>query len=318
MKNIRVVFMGTPEFAVPALRGLAAAFNVVLVVTQPDRPRGRGLLSAPTPVKKAAEELGLNVIQPVKLKDGALTANLAALEPDFIVTSAYGRILPPEILAVPVITALNIHASLLPRYRGAAPIHRTVINGDSESGITIMYMDEGMDTGDILVQRSVPIGRDMTSGELHDILAILGADMIVPAITSIVSGSAGRFKQDDALATNALPLAPGEEEIDWCASAVSVHNLVRGMNPWPGAYTLFNGKRMKIWSGRPEEAGCHHPGTVLEACGSGILVAAGSGAYRITRLQPPGKRVMSAAEYLCGNLLVNADTPGRGEYDGSP
>ncbi len=318
MKKARVVFMGTPDFAVPALQALSAAFDVVLVVTQPDRPRGRGQLASPTQIKKEADLLGLPVNQPTKLKDGALAAQMAGLRPDFLVTAAYGRLLPPAILDVPLVAALNIHASLLPRYRGAAPIHRAVINGEAESGITIMYMDEGMDTGDIILQQSVSIGPDTTAGELHDILAALGADLIVEAISDILDGKAMRSRQEETLATMAMPLKPGEEEIDWCAGAASVHNLVRGMNPWPGAYTLIKGKRIKIYKGSVEKADKHYCcGTVLATDAEGILVATGTDAYRIKLLQPAGKRVMSAAEYLQGNIILTGDKLGRMNSDGS-
>lgn len=318
MKDIRIVFMGTPDFAVPALCKLAEAFSVMLVVTQPDRRRGRGQTPSPTPVKKIAEELMLPVSQPTRLRDGVLAAHLSGLAPDLVITAAYGRLLPAEILAVPKIASLNIHASLLPRYRGAAPIHRAVINGDSVSGVTIMYMDTGMDTGDILLQQSVPIGPDSTTGELHDILAALGSDMIVQAVRDVMSGKAARVKQDDTMASTALPLRPGEEEIDWSVDAAGIHNLVRGMNPWPGAYTLFNEKRLKIWGGRAEDASPAPCGRILEAGDEGILVAAGKGAYRIGKLQPPGKRVMSASEYLCGNILQPGETLGRRDCDGGP
>ncbi len=318
MKKARVVFMGTPDFAVPALQALSAAFDVVLVVTQPDRPRGRGQLASPTQIKKVADLLGLPVSQPTKLKDGALAAQMAGLKPDFLVTAAYGRLLPSAILDVPLVASLNIHASLLPRYRGAAPIHRAVINGDAESGITIMYMDTGMDTGDILVQQSVSIGPDTTSGELHDILSALGADLIIKAMQDILDGKAKRTRQEEALATMALPLKPGEEEIDWCAPATAVHNLVRGMNPWPGAYTLFKGKRIKIFKGSVEKTNKHYCcGTVLAADARGILIATGTDAYHIKLLQPSGKRVMSAAEYLRGNILLAGDKLGRVISDGS-
>ena len=295
MKGTRIVFMGTPEFAVDALQALATAFTVVAVVTQPDRPSGRGKKTAQPAVKKAALELGIQVVQPLKIKDQSFLAWLTELAPDFLITAAYGRILPLAVLETPKFFALNIHASLLPRYRGAAPIHRAVINGDSESGITIMHMDTGMDTGDIIFREAVPIGFHDTTGHLHDKLATVGAEMIVKAIPAILNGTAPRLQQDERLATLAPPLCREEECIDWNASAITVHNLVRGMNPWPGAYTLFKGERLKVWAGTPEEKADGSSGTV-QSTDDDIVVSTGEGSYRITSVQPPGKKIMPARD----------------------
>ncbi|MBS4032149.1 MAG: methionyl-tRNA formyltransferase [Clostridiales bacterium] len=300
MKDTRIVFMGTPDFAVDALHAVAAAFTVVAVVTQPDRPSGRGKKTTQPAVKNAALELGIHVVQPVKMKDDSFLAWLKELAPDFIVTAAYGRILPPSVLAAPKVAALNIHASLLPRYRGAAPIHRAVINGDTESGITIMHMDAGMDTGDIIFREAVSIGFFDTTGNLHDELASLGAEMIVKAVPAVLSGTAPRLQQDESLATLAPPLRREEELINWNVSANIVHNQVRGMNPWPGAYTFFNGDRLKIWAGVPEDGGSGRSGMVQTA-DEDIVVSTGEGSYRITSVQPPGKKAMSAGEFLRGN-----------------
>lgn len=303
MKDTRIVFMGTPEFAVQALEAVAREFLVVAAVTQPDRPAGRGNKLTPPPVKTAAESLGIPVFQPKNIRDTGFAEWLGSLEPDFLVTAAYGRILPPAVLAVPVCGPLNIHASLLPRYRGAAPIHRAVLAGDTETGITIMYMDEGMDTGDMILQEAVAIGPDDTTGMVHDRLARLGAKLIVKAIEAIIRCRAPRVKQDEALATFAPPLTGKDEKIDWCSNSAVVHNQVRGMNPWPGAYTLLNGERIKIWAGRPEAADPAQCGAVLDAGGQGLLVACGTGAYRITQLQPPGKKSMPAVDFLRGSPL---------------
>jgi methionyl-tRNA formyltransferase len=302
MKETRIVFMGTPEFAVGALHAVAAAFTVVAVVTQPDRPCGRGKKTTQLAVKKAASELGLHVLQPAKIKDPEFLTMLRELAPDFIVTAAYGRILPPSVLAAPKVAALNIHASLLPRYRGAAPIHRAVINGDTESGITIMHMGAGMDTGDIIFREAVPIGFYDTTGNIHDTLASLGAEMIIKAVPAVLNGTAPRLRQDESLATSAPPLRREEERIDWKASAITVHNLVRGMNPWPVAYTLFKGERLKVWAGMPEDGGSGHSGTVLTV-DDDIVVSTGEGSYRITSVQPPGKKAMPAGDFLRGNDL---------------
>lgn len=316
----RIVFMGTPEFAVPAVSALNERYQVVLVVTQPDRPRGRGRKTVPSAVKAAAKAMGLPVVQPKILRGEEFADLLASCRPDFLVTAAYGRILPPTILQVRKIAAVNIHASLLPRYRGAAPIHRAVINGETASGITIMHIEEGIDTGDIISQKSVIIASDTTAGELHDILSQLGADMIVEALPALLDGTAVRVKQDDTMTTWAPPLTAGEEEINWRISAQAIHNLVRGMNPRPVAYTYFQENRLKVWSGRPKdnEKYCSAAGTVLAAGAEGIQVAAGKGSYLILELQPAGKRVMTAAEYLSGNTLLPGEVLGRRCADGSP
>lgn len=303
MKQTRIVFMGTPEFAVASLRALHHAFTVAAVVTQPDRPCGRGKKLTPPPVKVTAEELGIPVAQPQKIRSSEFVEWLRKLEPDFLVTAAYGKILPPAVLAVPKYFALNIHASLLPRHRGAAPIHRAVLAGDRESGVTIMHMDEGMDTGDMILRETVEIGPHDTTGILHDKLSVLGAKMIVPAIEELIGGTAGRVRQNHEEATLAPPLTREDEEIDWCRKAVEVHNRVRGMNPWPGAYTWLNGERLKIWAGQPAEGWGRPCGAVLSADGHGILIAVADGAFRITRLQPPGKKAMGAADFLRGNAL---------------
>lgn len=304
MKDTRIVFMGTPEFAVATLRKLHDTYTVVAVVTQPDRPSGRGKKLMAPPVKVTALELGISVVQPLKIRDKEFVSWLHGLQPDFLVTAAYGRILPAQVLAVPKITALNVHASLLPRWRGAAPIHRAILAGDKESGITIMHMDEGMDTGDMILQASVPIADHDTTGRLHDQLAPVGAELIVKAIEQIRNGQANREPQDHSAATPAPPLLREEEQIDWCRSTEVVHNHVRGMNPWPGAYTFVNGQRLKIWSGTPTEGHGAQCGEVLAVNNDGIVVATVNGAYRITTLQPPGKKAMSAGDFLRGNEVV--------------
>jgi methionyl-tRNA formyltransferase len=303
MKDTRIVFFGTPEFSLQALQALHDAFTVTAVVTQPDRPCGRGRQMTAPPVKCLAESLGIPVMQPRKIRTPEFLEWLTGERPHFLVTAAYGRILPAAVLAAPAVAPLNIHASLLPRWRGAAPIHRAVMSGDSESGITIMYMDEGMDTGDIILQAGVPIGPESTSGELHDRLAACGATLVVQAVRAILDGTAPRLPQDERLATEAPPLQAAEEEIDWCSDPLVIHNRVRGLSPWPGAHTWLEGKRLKVREGEicgPSAAAC---GTVLSAGPEGITVAASGGAYRITRLQPQGKKVMDAADFLRGNPL---------------
>lgn len=303
MKEIRLVFLGTPDFAVPALLALHEAYRVVAVVTQPDRPGGRGQKTGLSPVKKEALQLGLPILQPEKIRDGRFLAELNGLAPDFLVTAAYGRILPAEILAVPGVAALNIHASLLPRYRGAAPIQRAIINGEKESGVTIMYMDSGMDTGDIALQERVDIAFTDTAGDLHDKLSLLGAKLIVTVLTAILTGRIALRAQEASLATYAPPLLPEEEKINWQAKASAIHNLVRGMSPRPGAYTLYRKERLKILTGTPGPGSAPVSGMILSVTGGKLLVAAGEGIYSVEKVQPQGGKAMTAAEYLRGKRL---------------
>jgi methionyl-tRNA formyltransferase len=311
MKETRIVFFGTPDFAVQTLHALHKAFTVTAVVTQPDRPCGRGKKPAQPPVKTVAEELGLMVVQPQKVRNTEFLAWLKAQKPDFLVTAAYGRILTAAVLNVPKIAPLNVHASLLPRWRGAAPIHRAVIAGDQESGITIMYMDEGMDTGDLIMQGRVPIGPKDTCGQLHNKLAQTGAQLIVDAIQGILAGSTLRVKQKETEAIAAPPLSSQEEEINWCNTTETIHNLVRGMAPWPGAYTYLGDKRLKVREGVPVKGQGQVCGQVIATGKEGILVATKDGAYRITQLQPPGKKSMDAAAFLLGNPLPNGTILGK-------
>lgn len=304
MKETRIVFFGTPEFALQTLDSLHKSFTVAAVVTQPDRPSGRGKKMLPSPVKLRAQALGIPLFQPTRIRTAEFAAWLQSMSPDFLVTAAYGKILPAQILAVPRISPLNVHASLLPRWRGAAPIHRAVLAGDCESGITIIQMDEGMDTGEIILQGSVPIGYDETTGDLHDKLTDLGAKLIVEAVTAILAGTAKKVVQDDSLATLAPPLTREEEILDWCAKTSVIHNQVRGMNPWPGVYTWFKGERLKIWAGRPVHSTGANCGQVLATGKEGIFVCTGDGVYCISLLQPPGKKIMDAAVFLRGNLLI--------------
>ncbi|HZK25807.1 MAG TPA: methionyl-tRNA formyltransferase [Oscillospiraceae bacterium] len=304
MAKTTLVFMGTPEFAVPSLQALAGSFHILAVVTQPDRRAGRGRKMQSPAVKKAALALEMPVVQPEDLRQADFAAWLAGLQPDYLVTCAYGKILPLALLALPRLGALNVHASLLPYYRGSAPIHRAIMNGDQESGITIMHMDQGMDTGDMILQQALPITAADTTGSLHHKLADLGAKLVVEAIIAINNGQAQRRIQDNQLATYAPPLTREDEQIDWCQSSQVIHNQVRGMNPWPGAYTELNDQRLKIWEGRPVAKHGNPCGAVLAVDQEGLLVATGDGAYLITKLQPPGKKTMLAADFLRGHHLA--------------
>ncbi|GAB6100684.1 methionyl-tRNA formyltransferase [Halanaerocella petrolearia] len=301
-----IVFMGTPDFAVPCLEGLCQSkvANVVGVVSQPDRKRGRGQKKKPTPVKKKALEHNIETFQPQKVTSEAGINKLKEWNPDLIVVVAYGQILGTEVLDLPPKGCVNVHASLLPEYRGAAPIHRTIINGDQETGITTMYMDEGMDTGDMILKERVEITEDYTVGALHDKLAQVGADLLIETLEQIEVGADSPTEQDDGQATYAPKIDKSEGEVDWSQDAQSIWNLIRGMNPWPGAYTYLDGKRLKLWASRvynQEDRDGIEPGTIIKADSDlGIVVQTGEGQLLLTQLQPASKQRMSAADYLLG------------------
>lgn len=307
---MRVVFMGTPHFAVPVLEAIVdAGYQVVGVVTRPDRPKGRGWKIHPSPVKEAAVGRGLAVFQPPRLSEPEFLAELDNLLPDVIVVAAYGQILPPAVLHLPKHGCINVHASLLPKYRGAAPIHRAIINGEKETGITTMFMDEGLDTGDILLQEALPITDEDTAGTLHDRLARLGAGMLVKTLDLLAAGMCPRRPQEHALATYAPPLAREDELIAWNAGARAVFNQVRGLNPRPGAATFWDGRVLKIWRAEVAQeesllAGTL-PGQVRAASpGEGLLVQANPGLVRVTELQLQGGRRLSAQDFLRGHPIA--------------
>ncbi len=310
MEKLRVVFMGTPEFAVPCLAALQAADNceVIGVYTQPDKPRGRGQKLMPSPVKVWAEEHRLPVHQPVKIKTEEATAELRGLKPDLVVVVAFGQILSQEILDIPPYGCINVHGSLLPRYRGAAPMQWCVINGETKTGITTMMMDAGLDTGDMLLREELPIGPDMTLEEVHDSLMEMGAQVLMKTIEELCAGTLKRVPQEGE--SNYAPMLTKETgHIDWQKSAQQIHNLVRGLNSWPGAYTSHEGQKFKIW--RTVLTGETAPvstaaGAILAAdSNQGLKVAAGDGrVLAITELQAPGKKKMQAQDYLRGNSLA--------------
>ena len=310
MEKLRVVFMGTPEFAVPCLAALQAADNceVIGVYTQPDKPRGRGQKLLPSPVKAWAEEHRLPVHQPVKIKTEEATAELRGLKPDLVVVVAFGQILSQEILDIPPYGCINVHGSLLPRYRGAAPMQWCVINGETKTGITTMMMDAGLDTGDMLLKEELPIGPDMTLEEVHDSLMEMGAQVLMKTIEELCAGTLKRVPQEGE--SNYAPMLTKETgHIDWQKSAQQIHNLVRGLNSWPGAYTSYEGQKFKIW--RTVLTGETAPvstaaGAILAAdSNQGLKVAAGDGrVLAITELQAPGKKKMQAQDYLRGNSLA--------------
>jgi methionyl-tRNA formyltransferase len=305
--SLRILFAGTPEFSVPPLRALLGSdHRVVGVYTQPDRPAGRGRQLAASPVKAVALEHGIPVHQPVNFKAAQDLEALEAIGADLMVVVAYGLLLPQRVLDAPRLGCVNIHASLLPRWRGAAPIQRAVLAGDDETGITIMQMEAGLDTGPMLLVRRLPIAPDETGGSLHDRLAVLGAEALTAALPGIESGTLHPRIQDDALATYAKKLQKAEASIDWTLPALAIERQVRAFNPWPVAETRLDGEALRIWRARAIEGEDGTPGAVVAASREGIDIATGAGRLRILELQPPGRRAMSARDFLNARDLSGA------------
>ena len=302
-ESIRTVFMGTPEFALPPLEGLiAAGVNLVGVYTQPDRPKGRGKKLAASPVKQLALEHDIPVFQPHKLRDPQAVEGLRALQPDLIIVVAYGQILPKVILEMPKHSCINVHASLLPKYRGAAPINKAIVDGETETGVTTMLMDVGLDTGDMLVKRSLKIGENETAGELHDRLAVLGREALDETLRLLCAGELVAEKQDDSLSCYAPMMKKEDGVINWQQPARVIHNQVRGLDPWPGTYTYLDGDVLKIAATTVrEDAG--EAGTILAADKNGVLVACGEGSLLIGELQLPGKKRLAVVNFLSGRPL---------------
>ncbi len=298
---MKVVFAGTPEFAAVALRALfAAGHEVVLVLTQPDRAAGRGMSLQPSPVKKLAQELGLPVFQPVSLREGVALEILRATKPDVLLVAAYGLILPQAVLDLPQFGCLNIHASLLPRWRGAAPIQRAILAGDRETGVCIMQMESGLDTGPVLARAVTKIADDDTAGTLHDRLAEMGAQLAVDVLARLPLVAEA---QDSNGVTYAAKIEKSEACLDWRLSASELDRRVRAFNPFPGAQTGWSGSVLKIWQARPVEGGDGAPGTILAFDKSGILVACGTGALRVLELQKAGGKRLTAERFLTGHAL---------------
>lgn len=297
---MNILFAGTPAFAAAALDALLlAGHQVSLVLTQPDRPAGRGLKAQASAVKQLALSHQLAVAQPVSLKDEAAVAQLAAVSADVMIVAAYGLILPEPVLQLPRLGCLNIHASLLPRWRGAAPIQRAILAGDAETGITIMQMDAGLDTGAMLIREAIPIADDDTALTLHDKLAALGAQLIVRALQELPAAVA----QDNSRATYAAKITKAEARIDWNRPATELARAIRAYNPVPGAHTLWHGQPLKLWRAEPVAAGAAAPGTVLQADAGGIIVATGNGALRLLELQRAGGKRLAAQPFLAGAAL---------------
>jgi len=307
---MRIVFAGTPEFALPPLEALVASLHsVVAVYTQPDRPAGRGRSLQQSPVKSRALSLNLPVIQVQSLRDAAAQAELAACQPDLVVVVAYGLILPQAVLDIPRLGCVNIHASLLPRWRGAAPIQRAILAGDQETGVTIMRMEAGLDTGPMLLQSSCAIEADDTAGRLHDRLAQLGSEALLRVLPAIENGSLIPQSQADSGVTYAHKIGKQEAVIDWRQPALEIARQVRAFNPWPMAASCLNGKMLRIWQARPLIAEPSHlpPGRIAAASAEGIDVTTGAGQLRILNLQWPGGRQLTAAQAVHGRALLGQD-----------
>jgi methionyl-tRNA formyltransferase len=310
MVTLRIVFFGTPEFAVPSLDALLLSHHqVVGVVTQPDRPRGRGHKKTDAPVKRRALRARIPILQPERLKDPGFLDALAALRPDLGVVAAYGKILTDAVLAAPRLGMINVHASLLPKYRGAAPVHRAIIAGEHETGVTIMRVVKELDAGPMLAKGTRPIGDDESSDAVERDLAKQGAALLAPVIDALAEHRSEETPQDAAAATYAHRLTKADGLIDWTASAEAIHNRVRGLHPWPHAYTFWRGHRyILLRSAVADEGGMTGvPGTVLAAAGDGLVVAAGSGALQILEIQAEGKRAMPVREFLAGHRLAPGD-----------
>jgi methionyl-tRNA formyltransferase len=306
---VRIVFFGTPEFAVPSLEGLiASAQTVVGVVTQPDRPRGRGQRVTDSPVKSVARRHGLPILQPTRLRDEETMAALSAWAPDLGVVAAYGKLIPGEMLQLPRHGMINVHASLLPKYRGAAPVHRAVINGDTATGVTIMRMVVALDAGAMMATVTRPIGPDETSDVVERDLARLGVEPLLQVIEQLASGTAREEVQDDSQSTYAARLTKEEGLIDWRLPAVAIHNRVRGLYPWPHAYTHIKGTRVIVLRTRvgpdPGSDPGTDPGTVVGISNDDIVVAAGQGTrLTVLELQPEGRRAMTVRDFLAGRPM---------------
>ena len=328
---MRIVFMGTPDFSVPALKALVeAGHQVIAVVTQPDKPKGRGKEVQMTPVKIQAMEYGIPVYQPAKVREASFVEVLKGLEADVYVVIAFGQILPKAVLELPKYGCINIHASLLPKYRGAAPIQWCVIDGERETGITTMMMDVGLDTGDMLEKAVIPIEEKETGGSLHDKLSMAGGDLILSTLKKLEEGTLVRTPQTDEGTCYARMLTKSLGDIDWNQDAVSIERLIRGLNPWPSAYTMWNGKTIKIWaadviagreaaeflseSGVPAETGTA-PGTVVCSDKRGLVVCTGGGLLSIRELQMEGKKRMDTPAFLRGYPIPAGDVFVKKESD---
>lgn len=315
---MRIVYMGTPEFAAVALDAIVKEHEVVAVITQPDKPQGRNRKLVPTPVKVKAQAYDIPVYQPVKIREEESVQMIRDYNPDVIVVAAYGQILPESILNIPKYGCINIHASLLPKYRGAAPIERAIIDGEVMTGVTTMYMEKGLDTGDMIEKAEVPITGEDTGATLHDKLAEAGAALILTTLAKLEAGTVTRTKQDDAQSCYAAMLTKELGRMDFTRPAVELERLIRGLNPWPCAYTTIDGKNVKLYKAevinldaqmrqmlqeKSEQTLTFTPGEIVEVTKKYFVIACGEGALRVRNLQPEGKKAMDTSAYLNGNPL---------------
>ena len=311
--HLKIVFMGTPDFSIPPLLALHDSdHEVILVITQPDRPKGRGRKLAPSPVKKMAQKLGYEIYQPTSLKSEKAKERLLQFKADLFVVVAFGVILPQTILDIPPQGAINIHASLLPRHRGAAPIHWAILKGDQETGVTTIKLDAGMDTGDILLTAITPILPEDTAISLHDRLSQMGADLLIDTINGILKEEINPIAQDDSIATVAPILKKKDGEINWDRTSQELNRFIRAMDPWPGAYTFCGGKRIKVFKASPRAYPVSEsPGTVLQGFANELLVATKDGALSILELQEESGKRLAVKDYLCGCCMAPGSRLGR-------
>ncbi len=298
MHNLNVVFMGTPEFACPILEALITNTNVVLVVTQPDKEKGRKKELVPSPIKEIALKNNIPVFQPSKIKTDY--EEIKKYHPDIIITCAYGQIVPVEVLNIPPLGCINVHASLLPKYRGGAPIHHAILNGEKETGITIMYMDIGMDTGDIIDIAKIPILDTDNLETMHNKLSVLGANLLLKVLPTIINGTAKRIKQNESLATYAKIIKREDEHLDFNNSATAINNHVRALNSWPLANLILNNKEIKVISGYIGKETEETPGKIVDITKDSIGIACLDKIYYITKIKPTGKNIMLVKDYLNG------------------
>lgn len=302
---MRIVYMGTPDFAVAPLETLVKdGHEIAAVFSQPDKPKGRGYTLTPPPVKECALKLGLPVYQPASLKDSEIIETLKGINPDLIAVVAYGKILPEEIINLPRFGCINVHGSLLPKYRGAAPIQQAVLDGETVTGVTTMYMDKGLDTGDMLLKEEVQIGEDETASELHDRLSIIGASLLGKTVKMLENGQITPEKQDDSQSTYAKMLDKSLCKIDWGKTNSEVHNKVRGLNSWPIAVSTFKGRQVKIYKTK-KTSGSGEPGEIISL--SPFVIACGSGAVEVLELQLPGKKCITGDEFVRGHRPEKGD-----------
>ena len=309
---MKIIFMGTPDFAVGTLEALiTGGYEIALVVTQPDKPQGRKMELTPPPVKVCALQHGLEIYQPTRVREQSSMEYLKKYEPDMIVVAAFGQILPKELLELPKYGCINVHASLLPNYRGSAPIQWSILNGDAETGVTIMRMDTGIDTGDMIAKQTVPIEEEDTGGSLFDKLAEVGAKLLVDTIPSIVDGTATYTKQDEACATKVGMIQKSQGVIDFHRSAQEINCQIRALNPWPSAYTKLHGKTLKIWKAKVVAAdGNYEPGSIVRITKDELCIATGEGSLSVLEVQLEGKKRMATADFLRGVTLTEGEMLG--------